>query len=1061
MALTEQTINIPLRSPRQQSNKLTAPVGQLTRIVNGIVEKFSRSGIESLRVDKRKAFGPMETDMRDPATGIDIAGSGFPASPTLFSSLDKRVVVISDSKPHVMAEGGEYVEGDEWKQHQTIVNTRALSVKNVYTENIQSAKPDSARDQLSGSICYVWRELHKARAMIVDDNGTAIRLPFDIHTDGAPNVGDSAGIRCKVVACNGNFWIFYNIDPNGNHVSASVFSADGQTLVTGAVINPDGGQIIEGVGFSPWDVLSTSVGGIPCVLWGGAQEFKTGTIIKTCTISGVTVTVVDHQQIAVFSIRGFSWLGNDTSDGLWHYAALEDSNALRAIQFNSSYVVTRNHLVTASAGSFAVNIAGHLNADGDEILFVGYLGNSANTLPLSNQTKCYVIEPDGTVTLNGAILRGTTPASRTFKMDGRWYYVAYYASVPTFTRAPASTYLGQPTYFLVNAETRQYCGRWDYGAAAMDWVTTNGAGDWHLPSPFVGLAMAKQSSPARVALCYRAQNLNRVGPDSPSTTIGAKDIRQVSTIGVRDYVFGAHGGSLESFGELLVPGPQATSFTGSIFVEHGIALAPEAPSFSDGATGGSLSPVIYSYVICAEANDNNGDRVWSQSTIPLASTPAPGKRILLTGKYVRCTRRSNVRISIYRNALVNGQMTIEHYKITNDLNPIVNNPEGDTWTFDDGVSDAQCTVGEVLITDNGFVQREPCPAFTHGCVYDDRDIVIGYDGAIWFSGQKVEGEARWFNSDTHRIRLPTNDVPLRVENMDGRIVVFCDKSIWHLPEGGFPGPDGFNGSLKVPERINGTDGCQGSTQRVAPGVVYSSSAGGLWLLTRGLERKQASQDAVDEFEGAEILSMCVGADQRLYVAVTSSGANGVTLVYDQISDVWSVFTHEDVKPLLGAIIRGSYSFVTSTVAFKQRDGEYMDTSSPGAIFSWYTMSVSIHGILVGAIKGLARIWKFLVSGHQFASCAITIDAEYETEDLPVTESWTFTPDIDEPFDNQFEPMQEEMTALNLTIEDGPPDPDPSEDDKPSISIEMISVTAGIERGLARIPPSTRVRPSTE
>lgn len=1057
MELAEQVINVRLQPPNQQANKMTAPVGQLTRIVNGIVEKFTREGIESLRIDKRKAFSPLTNLLRDPSTGINIATTGFPAAPTLFSSLSREAVVIADSRPHVLAEGGDYDNGNEWKQHQVITPTRAITTKNVYTDNLQAEKPDAARDSASGAICYAWRELHKCRAMMVDDDGTTLRLPFTVATDSATNVGDSNGIRHKVVASAGNFWIFYSDD--GFTVKASVFSAKGQTLVTGAVITTV--QSIESVGYSSWDVMASSiVAATDSAYWIGTTT--TGAQIIRCTIAGGPIVIVEPHSIPSGAfLRGVTWLGNDSGDGLFHFAGI-DGNILTAWRATTAYAINRTHVMTgALTTKQAVNIAGYVNSVGNEICYVGRIVGPTYTAPLDTITTYAVAEPDGTVISTGD-MRATMPASRAFKFDGRWYYVAYYASIGTGAYSPTAVYLGQPTFFLVNAETHQYCGRWEYGSASMDWLTTNGAGDWQLTSPVVGLAMPKQSAPVHVALSYRAQNLNRLGPIDAASSTGFRERRVISTLGIRDYVFGAHGAAVEHLGELLIPGPEAVSFTGSNFTEHGIALAPEQPTLT-------LTPVgtpflvqgqTYSYCIVAEATDNNGDRVFSQSTIPTVIAFNGANGVVLQAPYVRCTRRSNVHISIYRSAFINGQMTLEHFKITDDLNPILNDPEGSTWTFVDNVSDEQASLGEVLYTDNGFVQREPCPGFSHGCVYDDRVIVIGSDGALWFSGQKVEGEARWFNSDTHRIRLPTNDVPLRVENMDGRIVVFCDKSFWHLPEGGFPGPDGLNGNLRTPEKINITGGCTGVTQKIGAGVAYSSIADGVWLLTRGLENQQASSAIVDEFFVGEVASMCVDKNQRLYITMASSSSSGTTLVFDQISGVWSVFTHASAKCLLGTIIRDAYSFVTATLMFKQRSALYMDVATVGGASAWYSMSVTINGIMTGAVKGLSRIWKFLISGERLAPCVVGVSAIYETEDETVSESWSFIPAALDPFENQFEPKQEEMTELNLTIFDADPTPDATPlTDTPSMAIEMITITAGIDRGIARIPAG-RVRLST-
>src|SRR5262249_53564586 len=142
--------------------------------------------------------------------------------------------------------------------------------------------------------------------------------------------------------------------------------------------------------------------------------------------------------------------------------------------------------------------------------------------------------------------------------------------------------------------------------------------------------------------------------------------------------------------------------------------------------------------------------------------------------------------------------------------------------------------GEILYIDKGFLPRQPCPPFTQGCSWQARVWVSGYDGAIWFSGQKTEGDALWFTSG-FRLVMPTQEQWVLCA-MDSFLLIMgrSSKRLYVVEAGTLPDPTGATGSIPTPTLLPFANGCTGFAAVGRDGAFYSSTAGDVWLITRDL-----------------------------------------------------------------------------------------------------------------------------------------------------------------------------------------------------------------------------------
>jgi hypothetical protein len=179
----------------------------------------------------------------------------------------------------------------------------------------------------------------------------------------------------------------------------------------------------------------------------------------------------------------------------------------------------------------------------------------------------------------------------------------------------------------------------------------------------------------------------------------------------------------------------------------------------------------YQVIAVAEVTDESGERVFSIPSPPLnftltgtSDSATYGGRMIQpldadgvpVAKHFGVTNYRIVGISIYRTSYQGDTPTTDHHKITLDLNvnglaPVSDtNPSGFsfpdefTWQYVDQNLDAAILPAEVLYTDKGYLPRFPAPAQRNGVFWKDRQWVIGYDGAVWMSGEKKEGDATWF-----------------------------------------------------------------------------------------------------------------------------------------------------------------------------------------------------------------------------------------------------------------------------------------------------------------------------
>ena len=590
-----------------------------------------------------------------------------------------------------------------------------------------------------------------------------------------------------------------------------------------------------------------------------------------------------------------------------------------------------------------------------------------------------------------------------------------------------------------NIDTPQV-GRWESGIAYADWRLDGET----VPNMFLfGVTTPVRTTDGiQVMLPYRAQSFTagQTLVTAAGAVSGVATAQRQSTVGLKSFLLDDDPGTaIEESGDTLLPGPMAGVFSASGFHEHNFNTSPEQPFLisESTATGVGINPnTTHIYQVTWEFTDENGDRVFS--------LPSPSLEVTLTGDNTAALIGGRLpwplttsgepidfhvgpvnripNISIYRTSYQGGVPTTIHYKITSDLYvnglaPISTTnasgfsfPDEFTWNYLDENPDVNILASEQLYTDKGFLPRFPCPAFIGGVTaWKNRDWVIGYDGAVWMSGEKTEGDASWFFPG-FRYPFPLDDQPTALGAMDDYLIVTCARSCWYIPSADFPGNNGKGGVLPTPVRLPFTNGGTGFAKTLRTGVAYTSTAGGVWLVNRALENKWLSQPIQDSLGEIPVTGLAVDKHQRLHVATGTS----LWFVYDQVVETWYLWNLATARAFLPAILEGEAVFEDDNHVWLYSPAIFADMleDDPQPV----APDVTFASFNFKNVRGVKRLWEAQLCGQWKGPHRLNGVLSYPDDDADnPTTLGPYTPDPDAEYLIAFNPLIEEATSFGLRL----------------------------------------------
>jgi hypothetical protein len=954
MALVPQTVEVPFEGgvDTKTDRKKVIP-GKLLNLENAIFdgqEIRSRAGSEYLADGK--------------------VGGGSLTSANALSVLGGELLRWDDTGVY----GRASTTAAPWVQRADAVDANPLEYE--VEQVAQRARSCEVFDSASrfGLTVFLWSEVNDTarslRVTVVDDV-TGVR-----HQDAVEVVADMAGadswrIQARVVACGGCLLIFYGISVGiaANLWVRKIIPSSPGVLQTAQVV---GTMVVDGARAFPYEfdvqdvtvgVVTPSTTGTFLLAYGQAAGVRlVWWTVNPSVATGYAVDGIDQTQPPT--------TGGATSD--YYTLTLKVSAALdRAYLLFTNRSSLRLELHTYNATTHALvahtnvgaSVAGGLKLATVERaagVMTAYVEQIGTTSPIGFVQW----NAAGTVTiaLDMLWLRALRLAGQVLVLDGRYYLPTFHVQRGTTDAAGI-----QPTVFLVDLPIDNNSpGRMALRALGGD------AG-----GPFAGTWLLPHSPTYAEGVPVLLPRRTRIEFDANSGTV--VDVSAVGLVCLTLSQVAPHVLTrLEETSTLHVGGALPALFDVGTWAEDGFRVQPEDVSGTMGG-GGALSAGTYSWVVCYEWMDGRGRIHRSAPSVPVTLTATAGQRVTLVVPYLHHTRKSNVRLALYRT-LADG---IVFYRATSSRDAFVQPPTiiADSASLFDGVADSTIEDNEILPyggaqggSVGGELWHRPPPAYRFAHKHQAHLFVIPMDDpfSVRYTLPLTEGEGpAW--ADELEIQVPSaHGKAVALATVDDKLLILCERGAYAVYGNG-PLRNGLDNSYTDPMYVTGSVGCSapGSVVETPDGIMYAA-ASGIHLLTRGLETVKlgapvdlyASGFSPPDFTRA--IQLPHTKELRWYTA------GGRTLVYSSEWAQWGTWT---LQPTLDAVIFEDVVHYADGTGVR-KDNLFLDTEVGTPI----PIVAETAWLKWAGMQGLQRVWKAYLLGTTEVSARVRSDVYYDYDD---------------------------------------------------------------------------------
>ena len=462
-------------------------------------------------------------------------------------------------------------------------------------------------------------------------------------------------------------------------------------------------------------------------------------------------------------------------------------------------------------------------------------------------------------------------------------------------------------------------------------------------------------------------------------------------------------------GVLAVSGGTPLQYDGTYVSELAYLSYPLITATAAGAAGALTG--TYSYIAVYEWMTPSGVRMQSAPSLPVTLAGLAAQKGTVTVRSLTNTMHGDfnfstapasvVTIALYRT-VASGTVYYRCTTVTGTTNTL----SAATLTVTDNTTDASIVTNELLYAQPGVAGAalpRLCPP-SLSCItqHANRIFGVGDDGrTLWYSSFAVQGEGLWFN-DLFTIETPGEQEVTALASY-GSLIVFKRDQTFVLSGSG-PAENGQGNDFTDVNEIPIGMGCiDPRSVAVVPMGVLFQSAKGIHLLTKAYDAEYIGKAVEDTLATYPIITSAVhqiSPGRVLFTAITTAGTTGVTLVWDYIHNVWSVFKRRGSgsnadSPAFAGVLAGpaaSKSYVFAEYAgYPFREAT---TSDPypyrdnGTItgYSYVFAAIETGWIRPAGIQGFHRLWnvQFLVNStagdtpYFRASFAFNYEANYQS-----------------------------------------------------------------------------------
>jgi len=478
--------------------------------------------------------------------------------------------------------------------------------------------------------------------------------------------------------------------------------------------------------------------------------------------------------------------------------------------------------------------------------------------------------------------------------------------------------------------------------------------------------------------------------------------------------FGAIAASVELANSLHVSGGFLSVYDGAQVAEHGFHLYPEIvnSSVSDTAITGT-----YSWVVCYEWVDNQGQTHRSAPSLPLTRTVANKAVTLnisalsLTSKTSGSTPTGAISIGIYRT-LDAGTI---YYRVTDILNPVSNDTTASTLTFIDTSPDGSIQGNGTLYTTDGEVDNSPIPAPLFLTSYKQRMIAVPAETPTswWYSKQIVPGSPVEFSDLFVQNEDQRGGGFLAGGQLDDKLVLFKENTLGYVVGDG-PAPNGSGNDFTPWQIVQSDTGCNNAASVVAmpDGLMYQSPKG-IYLLDRSMKDHYIGGD-VEAYNSYTVTS-ALRVDGTTQVRFTLS--NGTALVYDYADTVkdergygqWSVFT--GISAVAATNYNGNYTYISSAGRVRtEAPGVYTDAGA------FIQLSLTTSWLSLAGLQGFQRVYSSEILGQYQSPHHLNVQVAYDF-DPTVVQTDDIVGTSVAPYQYRVDFARQKCEAIQLTLKD--------------------------------------------
>lgn len=426
---------------------------------------------------------------------------------------------------------------------------------------------------------------------------------------------------------------------------------------------------------------------------------------------------------------------------------------------------------------------------------------------------------------------------------------------------------------------------------------------------------------------------------------------------------------------LHISGGVVKMYDGNRVVEHGFLETPLGIVLLQvTATGGpqgvgntaSVFPTNVSYCYLYSWYDRYGQLHRSEVS-PIGNVSIPNSTSQVTASIypLTLTEKEDVEIELYRTEPLG---TI-FYKVSGNTftNKITNNKTLVSIPFTDNMPDQDLIRQEVLYTDGGVLENQPCDPSSYLVTYKNRLFSLSADGTyLQYSKLLQTNSPVEFNSEFKIYLDSKGGIATSLAVLDDNLIIFKERALFAL-NGEGPNSLGEQDDYRQPQLLTADSGCiePNSLCNSAEGIFYKSEKG-IYILRRGLAVDYIG-DKVERYNRMQITSGTLIADVNQVRFTTSTG---IALVYDYYHRRWSVYTN--IEAVDAVLYKNTYTFVRSTgVVRYETPNIFMDVSS------YIKAKITSSWIQMANIQGFQRFYKMLILGTYFDPHKLRISFAYD------------------------------------------------------------------------------------